>query len=117
MCIRDSIYTFQGATLDVHFIGFLFLLIVTVALATTVKSVETERALKLLGSERQEEDGPNQLSTKTTIALCLSLLCIMVAGVNEYFVLAFLIALIALATLGAPVIFRLIEYFEKRDKS
>ncbi len=102
-------YTFSNHKLDVHFFGFIILLIITVALATIVKSTYSNKIIDAT-QKKTEEEGKN-LSTTKTILVSIAITAITYAGITEHWFIAAIVAIVTVIVSQPDTVEKIVDKF------
>lgn len=100
-------YTFNNQTLDVHFFGFILLLLITIILAAIVKSTFTS---DLLSTETKAlTKKKDSFSTKRLVLAGISIMCIAYAGISGHWMIALIIAVVTIAVAQPQAVEKIID--------
>lgn len=106
-------YTFQNNSLDVHFIGFLILLVVTVLLAGIVKSTAKKKKTEVC-NEDMRTGVTVEISTTKSVLLSIAVLAILLASVTEHWFIASLLVVVTFFSVQPMFLEKILEIIDKK---
>ena len=110
--LAASRYTFQNNSLDVYFVGFIILLIITILLAGIVKTIASE-AKGRDGAGFNEIGVTIELSAMKVVLISVAVLSILLAGITGHWFIAFLISVFALFSIQPKIFEKTVDIIDK----